>query len=68
MQFLDSELVNILAEIEECDHFEEISLFVSVPRLGNTDLTAFAPAMFKYFELIKKLEEYYNKKIIKSDC
>ena len=64
MHFLDSDLVNLLAKIEDCTYFESIGLMIKIMPIGNIDLLAFAPELMKYFDLIKDLEKYYNEKLI----
>jgi len=60
--FIDSELVQKLAEIEDCNHFKEITMFVNIP-IQNTDLSAFEPSIAQYFNLISDLEKYYEEKL-----
>ena len=62
VQFLDSALVHKLAEIEDCNHFKDITMFANIS-IQNTDLLAFAPSLAKYFELIIDLEKYYEEKL-----
>ncbi|MFA7116600.1 MAG: hypothetical protein WC140_05140 [Bacteroidales bacterium] len=60
MQFVDSELVNQLAKIEDCISF---NVSMSPRHIGNKDLISFESLLEKYFELVKDLEKYYNKKL-----
>lgn len=64
VQFIESELVKKLAEIEDCSHFKEITMFANLS-LGNTDLSAFEPSFAQYFKLISDLETYYVKNLKK---
>lgn len=59
-QFLDSELINLLAMIEDCYFFKQISIILRFP-IENQDLTVYEPIISKYFDLVKDLEDYYNK-------
>lgn len=63
VQFLDSVLVHKLAKIEDCTHFDEITMFVNIP-IQNTDLSAFESGLSEYFDLIIDLERYYDKKLV----
>ena len=64
VQFIESELVKKLAEIEDCSHFKEITMFSNL-KIGNTDLSAFEPSLAEYFKLISDLETYYVKNLKK---
>ena len=63
MQYLDSELVYKLANIEDCIHFQVISIVKVKVTIKNKDLTGFELSLANYFELIKDLDKYYNKKL-----
>lgn len=63
MPFLDSELVDILAYIDDNHHFNIINLLSSV-QCNNTNMENFASDFLEYSNLCKKLEEYYNKKLL----
>lgn len=63
MPFLDSELVDILAHIDDNHHFNIINLLSSV-QCNNTNMENFASDFLEYSNLCKKLEEYYNKKLL----
>lgn len=63
MPFLDSELVDILAHIDDNHHFNIINLLSSV-QCNNTNMENFASDFLEYSNLCKKLEDYYNKKLL----
>lgn len=65
MPFLEAELVNILAKIEDCSHFATVNLLASYMPIKNKDLTNFQTSISEYFELIKQLEQYANKYLAK---
>jgi len=60
MQYLDSNYIKLLMGIEDCVHFKVIDVASKMP-MRNVDLTAFARQLYKYFELVRKLELYANK-------
>lgn len=62
MPFLDSELVKILAHIDDCSHFSVIDLVSSVG-FKNENMENFADMFLGYAELCQQLDEYYNKKL-----
>nr|WP_299486119.1 hypothetical protein [uncultured Allomuricauda sp.] len=64
INFLDSDLVILLAKIDDCSHFQSIEFFSKNMPLGNTDFLAFQPDMLKYFELINELNIYYQRRLI----
>lgn len=64
MPFLDSELVDILAHIEDNHHFEVIDLLSSIP-CNNQNMESFADTFIAYSNLCEKLEVYYDKKLVK---
>ena len=65
MQFLDSDLVIKLVKIEDCNHFNALTFFSSMP-IGNTDFTDFKPDIAEYLKLIEDLEIYYIKNLKKT--
>jgi hypothetical protein len=65
MPFLETELVNILARIEDNDFFTVLPHFTYDRPIGNQDITVFKQCLFSYFELIKELEKYADKKLFK---
>ena len=65
MPFLETELVNILARIEDNDFFTVLPHFTYDRPIGNQDITVFKQCLFSYFELIKELEKYAEKKLFK---
>lgn len=61
MPFLDSDLINILASIEDCNHFNGLKYMLIVP-VKNPNLTGFQSSIAEYFKLVNNLEIYsYNK-------
>ncbi len=66
LQYLDSEFVNILLQIEDCRHFRIVTLLVNsdIPYDKTSNLNAFKNDIYKYLELIKELEKYYKLKIL----
>jgi len=62
MQYLDSDYIKLLLNIEDCNHFLIIDYASKWP-MGNTDLTEFAQQLYEYFELVRKLELYANKEL-----
>lgn len=63
MPFLDSELVKILAHIDDCSHFSVIDLLSSVS-FNNDNMEGFASTFLEYAELCRQLDEYYKKKLL----
>lgn len=63
MPFLDSELVDILAHIEDNHHFDIIDLISSL-QFNNKSMESFASSFDRYANLCQKLEVYYDKKLI----
>lgn len=62
MPFLDTELVNILGRIEDNDFFLVLDHFLYDMPIGQ-DITIFHYSLSSYFELIKELEKYADKKL-----
>lgn len=62
MPFLDTKLVNILAKIEDCSQFMMLKHILVMP-FSNTDLTSFQKSLADYFNLVKELEKYADKKL-----
>lgn len=65
MPFLETELVNVLAKIEDNSHFMVLGHLVNSMPIKNQDITAFQSNISAYFELIKELEKYADKKLAK---
>lgn len=63
MPFLDTKLVNLLANIEDCVHFMVIGHVVATMPIRNQDLLFLKEGLSKYFILIKELEAYANRKL-----
>ncbi|MGA2298651.1 MAG: hypothetical protein ABSG15_13980 [FCB group bacterium] len=59
MQFLDSELISILTEIEDCSYFNTLSNFIHINFI-NYDLKIFDKIFYEYLNKIKELENYYD--------
>lgn len=55
LPFLEAELVAQLASIDDCSHFEHLTLMGSSIPVRNLDLTAWAPSFHKYVQLCKAL-------------
>ena len=62
MPFLDSKLVRLLAEIDDCSHFHAIDPAIT-SQFGNTDMSAWATLFHDYSVLCKKLEKYNERKL-----
>ncbi len=60
MTFLDSRLVAILADIDDCHHFNAIEAMAGM-QFSNNDLHAWANMFYQYSLLINQLEDYYNR-------
>jgi hypothetical protein len=63
LQFLDSELVTKLAKIEDCGHFYLVSNLVKILPIKCDNLIILETDLFSYFEMIKDLEYYFDKKL-----
>ena len=62
MPHLDTELVNIIARIDDCSYFVLLDLIG--PFTGRiTDLTSFQAVLTDYFKLTKELEKYATEKL-----
>jgi hypothetical protein len=62
MPFLDSKLVRLLAEIDDCTHFSVIESTISF-HFSNPDLSAWAESFYNYSVLCKELQGYNEKKL-----
>ena len=56
MKYIDAGLVALLAAIDDCSHFEHLTLTGSDFPVRNTDLTAWAPAFFEYAVACRHLD------------
>jgi len=65
MPFLDPELVKILGELEDCDHFKEIELLANGPGAGNSNLEFSALGFRQYQKIVNELSEYFDKELVK---
>lgn len=64
MQFLDTELVNMLAEIEDSDFFFIVDYMANKNEpIKDSDLTFLQSSISEYFELIIQLEKYADNKL-----
>lgn len=55
LPFLEARLVAQLASVDDCSHFEHLSLMGSSVPVRNADLSAWAPSFYKYVELCRAL-------------
>ena len=63
MQFLDSDYLRLVVNIQDCGHFSTINMLTSMTYpIRNTDLSSFADELYQYFEYVKILEEYADHK------
>lgn len=60
MPFLDSELVRLLSELSECEHFKMVEATVALA-IKNQDLSAWASGFHEYCIKSYDLEAYANK-------
>lgn len=63
MPFLETQLVNKLANIEDCSHYSVLNVLVSNYPIRNQDMTAFRKSISDYFEMIEELERYADKNL-----
>lgn len=63
LSYLDSELVNKLLQINECDHISGLFFNNNPLSVDNYKLIYFEFSISKYFDLIKDLEKYYENKL-----
>jgi hypothetical protein len=64
IHFLESELVKLLADLEDCSHFIVLKHVLGT-QMKNDNLTAFESGIWDYFELVKKLDTYYLKHLVR---
>ena len=62
--FLDSRLVQNLADLDDCSHFGSIEFLAgnSIP-VNNTNLEAWASSFYDYCVIVRRLNEYANEKL-----
>ena len=60
MPFLETELVSLLAKIDDCTHFMVLG-HTANRQLNNTDMEAWASGFYDYALLCKELENYHEK-------
>lgn len=63
MPFLDSKLVRLLAEIDDCNHFGVIESTLNL-KFGNNDMSAWASSFYEYSIKCKELEQYNEKNLL----
>lgn len=63
MPFLDSRLISLLSEIEDCSYFYFINFLKDTRNMDNTDMTFIRSILDEYLELIKLLEKYSKKNL-----
>lgn len=63
MPFLDSILISIISDLEDCSHFKMLRFYRNSSSIENTDITFLKSTFDEYLELIKKLESYSNSKL-----
>lgn len=64
MPFLDSKLVQLLAEIDDCTHFRHIESTLNL-KFANNNMSAWAGSFYEYSIKCKELEEYNEKNLSK---
>ena len=57
MPFLDSELVSILAKIDDCGHFVFLEIAIKIS-MNNPDMSVFTSGFYEYGKLCQLLENY----------
>lgn len=62
MPFLDSKLVRLLAEIDDCSHFVIIESTLNL-QFGNNDMSAWASTFYEYSVKCKELDKYNEKNL-----
>jgi len=62
MPFLDSKLVRLIAELDDCRHFSVISATVS-RSWNNTDMSSWSSSFHDYSIRCKNIECYYKEKL-----
>lgn len=62
MPFLDSELVRLLAEIDDCSHFGMIESTLNM-QFKNGNMSAWASTFYDYSVKCKELQKYNEKKL-----
>ena len=65
LPFLDATHVGLLAEVDDCSHFNFIPLFLHVPT-RNTDMASFASMFFSYCKSCQDLSKYMSKSGMRS--
>jgi hypothetical protein len=64
MQFLDSEYLGLVVNIQDCTHFSMINDLSGLTYLiPNTNLSFLGKQLHQYFEYVKLLEEYADRKL-----
>lgn len=63
IQFLESEFIKLLSEIDDCSHFSHIDGTVNV-QVNNTDMKPWSGLFYEYSMKCKSLEEYNDAKLL----
>lgn len=63
LPYVDTGLVKVLNEIRNCSFSITSSQLQNLEQLGNTDMEAWAPCIYKVHELSYKLSTYYRKHV-----
>lgn len=63
--YVDAELVSLLSAIDDCPHFSQLPLLLSI-KIKNKDMTAWASTFSNYCKLCRALNEYSEKKYSRS--
>lgn len=64
MPFLETELVKILAEIDDSKYFNLLNTLLTMMPFKNEDLSLLENSLIEYINLIKTLESYYEEKLV----
>lgn len=63
MQFLDSDYLKLVIKIQDCAHFYVVKTLTGMTYpIRNTELSSFAKELHQYFEYVRDLEEYADRK------
>jgi hypothetical protein len=63
--FIESELMSLLMDIDDCSHFNRIEILAGLP-LGNTDLSAHSSDFFNYCLACRALHSYLTSHVLHS--
>jgi hypothetical protein len=59
--YIDAELVKLITDIDECDHFMTLNAFPNTDLIANETLEHFATHFYAYCAYCRKLEKYLQK-------